>query len=130
MPEGQGAQVFRDGFPNFRIVNQALAREQEILQKSFRDPVAALFGVVIDSGVEFGLCRLEKNCSKASPRRSASSTQAAITSSPSSSHAHALFDRIKVERKAEVDVARAFGDYTVSVDEAGMPAGVTLIKRV
>jgi len=45
-------------------------------------------------------------------------------------HAHALFERIKVERKPGVDVARAFGDYTVSVDEAGLPAGVTLIKRV
>jgi hypothetical protein len=29
-----------------------------------------------------------------------------------------------------VDVPRSFGDYEVSVDDAGLPAGVTLIKRV
>lgn len=45
-------------------------------------------------------------------------------------HAHALFDRIKVERKAEVDVARSFADYEVNIDETNLPSGVTLIKRV
>ena len=45
-------------------------------------------------------------------------------------HAHALFDRIKVARKADVDVARSFADYEVSIDEANLPSGVTLIKRV
>lgn len=45
-------------------------------------------------------------------------------------HAHALFDRIKVTRKADVDVARGFADYGVSIDEADLPNGVTLIKRV
>lgn len=45
-------------------------------------------------------------------------------------HAHSLFDRIKIKRKEDVDVPRSFGDYEVSVDEAGLPAGVTLIKRV
>ena len=45
-------------------------------------------------------------------------------------HAHALFDRVAISRKAGVDVPRSFGDYEVSVDEAGLPAGVTLIKRV
>ena len=45
-------------------------------------------------------------------------------------HAHSLFDRIKIKRKDDVDVPRSFGDYEVSVDEAGLPAGVTLIKRV
>lgn len=45
-------------------------------------------------------------------------------------HAHALFDRIKVARKAEVEVARSFADYEVSIDEANLPSGVTLIKRV
>lgn len=45
-------------------------------------------------------------------------------------HAHALFDRIRIERKAGVDVARSFADYEVKTDEAGVPAGVTLIKRV
>lgn len=45
-------------------------------------------------------------------------------------HAHSLFDRIKIKRKDDVEVPRSFGDYEVSVDEAGLPAGVTLIKRV
>ena len=45
-------------------------------------------------------------------------------------HAHSLFDRIKIKRKDNVDVPRSFGDYEVSVDEAGLPAGVSLIKRV
>lgn len=45
-------------------------------------------------------------------------------------HAHALFDRIKVMRKADVDVARSFADYEVSIDESNLPGGVSLIKRV
>ena len=45
-------------------------------------------------------------------------------------HAHALFDRVKVARKTDVDVARSFADYEVSIDEADLPSGVTLIKRV
>jgi CRISPR-associated protein Csd2 len=45
-------------------------------------------------------------------------------------HAHALFDRVVITRKAGVDVPRSFGDYEVSVDEAGLPVGVTLVKRV
>ncbi|MBF1165784.1 MAG: type I-C CRISPR-associated protein Cas7/Csd2 [Dechloromonas agitata] len=45
-------------------------------------------------------------------------------------HAHALFDRINIKRKDAVEVPRSFGDYEVRVDEAGLPAGVSLIKRV
>lgn len=45
-------------------------------------------------------------------------------------HAHALFDCIKVERKAGVDVPRSFADYAVSIEESALPAGVALIKRV
>ena len=45
-------------------------------------------------------------------------------------HAHTLFDRIQIKRKADVDVPRSFADYTVSVDEANLPAGVSLDKRV
>ena len=45
-------------------------------------------------------------------------------------HAHSLFDRVKIKRKDDVDEPRSFGDYEVSLDEAGLPAGVTLIKRV
>jgi CRISPR-associated protein Csd2 len=45
-------------------------------------------------------------------------------------NAHALFDHIKVKRKDVVDVPRSFGDYKVSVVDAGLAAGVSLIKRV
>lgn len=45
-------------------------------------------------------------------------------------HAHSLFDRVKIKRKDDVDVPRSFGDYEVSVDEVGLPAGVSLIKQV
>lgn len=45
-------------------------------------------------------------------------------------HAHALFDRVSVKRKPDVDVARNFSDYEASVDETGLPAGITLIRRV
>lgn len=45
-------------------------------------------------------------------------------------HAHALFDRVTVRRKPDIEVARNFSDYEVSIDEAGMPAGVTLIRKV
>ncbi|HOL64228.1 MAG TPA: type I-C CRISPR-associated protein Cas7/Csd2 [Accumulibacter sp.] len=45
-------------------------------------------------------------------------------------HAHALFDRVTLARKADVDVARRFADYELRVDEQDLPAGVTLIRRV
>ena len=45
-------------------------------------------------------------------------------------HAHDLFDRVKVERNAGVEVARNFADYAVSVDEVGIPDGVKLIRRL
>ncbi len=43
-------------------------------------------------------------------------------------HAHALFDRITARKK--VDVPRNFSDYEVSVNEAGLPEAVKLIRRV
>lgn len=45
-------------------------------------------------------------------------------------HAHALFERITVRRRDGVEVPRSFGDYEISVNEADMPSGVTLIRRV
>jgi CRISPR-associated protein Csd2 len=45
-------------------------------------------------------------------------------------HAHALFDRIQIARKEGVDVPRRFEDYAVSVDDASLPNGVSLIRRV
>jgi len=43
--------------------------------------------------------------------------------------AHSLFDRIQPKLKNEESVPRDFGDYTVTVNEVGLPQGVTL-KRV
>jgi CRISPR-associated protein Csd2 len=45
-------------------------------------------------------------------------------------HAHSLFDRIAVQRKPDADVARSFSDYEVSIDEAGLPDGVRLLRRL
>ena len=45
-------------------------------------------------------------------------------------HAHSLFDRVMIQRNADVEVARNFSDYTVSIDETGMPGGVTLVRRL
>jgi CRISPR-associated protein Csd2 len=42
--------------------------------------------------------------------------------------AHRLFERIQVESSKQPP--RAFSDYTVSVDDSGLPAGVELITRV
>ncbi|MBX3684494.1 MAG: type I-C CRISPR-associated protein Cas7/Csd2 [Rhodocyclaceae bacterium] len=45
-------------------------------------------------------------------------------------HAHDLFDRIRVARKPEAEVPRSFADYAVSIDDAALPAGVSLQRRV
>ena len=41
--------------------------------------------------------------------------------------AHKLFERVKVTKKPGVESPRSFDDYTVTVDEKDMPAGVTLL---
>jgi CRISPR-associated protein Csd2 len=43
-------------------------------------------------------------------------------------HAHALFDRIQVSKRA--DVPRSFSDYAVTVADTPLPAGVELIRRL
>lgn len=43
---------------------------------------------------------------------------------------HKLFDLVKVTRKEGVEVPRKFADYEVTVDEANIPEGVTLIRRI
>ncbi len=43
--------------------------------------------------------------------------------------AHRLFDAVAVERKDATAVPRGYGDYNVSVDEASLPEGVTLIRK-
>lgn len=42
--------------------------------------------------------------------------------------AHALFDRIRATKKT--DVPRSFADYDVIVDEAAIPMGVSLLRKV
>jgi CRISPR-associated protein Csd2 len=44
--------------------------------------------------------------------------------------AHKLFERIKPELKAAVNVPRKFGDYQVNIDEDNLPEGVTLTKLI
>lgn len=45
-------------------------------------------------------------------------------------HAHSLFDRVTVRRKDGVQVPRSCADYEIAIDEANMPKGITLIRRV
>lgn len=45
-------------------------------------------------------------------------------------HAHSLFDRIAISRKAGIEVARGFGDYAVQVDDSALPPGIELNRRV
>jgi CRISPR-associated protein Csd2 len=41
-----------------------------------------------------------------------------------------LFDHVRVARRPNVDVPRSFRDYTVEVDDANLPAGITLTSLV
>lgn len=43
--------------------------------------------------------------------------------------AHKLFELVRVEKKAGVAAPRAYTDYTVTVDEAALPQGVTCTRR-
>jgi CRISPR-associated protein Csd2 len=43
--------------------------------------------------------------------------------------AHALFERVQVRTKNGVTVPRSFADYEVTIDEAAMPAGVSLLRK-
>jgi CRISPR-associated protein Csd2 len=43
-------------------------------------------------------------------------------------HAHALFDLVQAKKK--VEVPRGFADYDVTVNEVGVPGGVTLLRPV
>lgn len=43
--------------------------------------------------------------------------------------AHALFDRVAVQRKSDVP-ARSFADYEVNVDDSNLPQGVSLLRVV
>ncbi|RTZ78998.1 MAG: type I-C CRISPR-associated protein Cas7/Csd2 [Gammaproteobacteria bacterium] len=45
-------------------------------------------------------------------------------------HAHDLFERIRVNKKADVAVPRDFSDYQVDVNDQDLPSGVELIRKV
>lgn len=40
---------------------------------------------------------------------------------------HVLFDKVRVERKEDIEIPRSFSDYTVSISD--MPSGVEIIER-
>ena len=40
-----------------------------------------------------------------------------------------LFDKIKIAKKEDIDVARSFNDYNIMVDNV-MPDGVELIEKI
>jgi CRISPR-associated protein Csd2 len=44
--------------------------------------------------------------------------------------AHKLFERVCVQRKPTVPVARAFSDYEVTVNKSDLPAGIELIEML
>lgn len=44
--------------------------------------------------------------------------------------AHKLFERVTVQRKSSVPVARAFSDYEVVVNKSGLPPGIELIEAL
>ena len=39
-------------------------------------------------------------------------------------HAHKLFELVEVKKNAGIETPRSYGDYTVTVDESGIPSGV------
>ncbi|MBI3348254.1 MAG: type I-C CRISPR-associated protein Cas7/Csd2 [Burkholderiales bacterium] len=45
-------------------------------------------------------------------------------------HSHSLFERISVKLKDGVAAPRSFADYDVAVNEASLPAGVKLLRRI
>lgn len=47
-----------------------------------------------------------------------------------SASSHKLFDLVTITKKAGVEAPRSFGDYEVMIDEAALPTGVTLIRRI
>ena len=49
-------------------------------------------------------------------------------SSMGNAPAHRLFDLVSVEKKDGVEAPRKFRDYTVTVNEEGIPDGVSLTR--
>lgn len=46
-----------------------------------------------------------------------------------SAPAHKLFDTVKIVRSTDVEVARSFADYHITVDTAALPEGVVCIRK-
>lgn len=44
--------------------------------------------------------------------------------------AHSLLERVEVKRNDSEKVSRSFGDYSVTIDEEGLPEGVTITRLV
>lgn len=42
---------------------------------------------------------------------------------------HKLFELVKITKKADVECPRSFGDYEVTIDRNGLPAGVELMEK-
>ncbi|MBI5780408.1 MAG: type I-C CRISPR-associated protein Cas7/Csd2 [Rhodocyclales bacterium] len=42
--------------------------------------------------------------------------------------AYALFERVQIERKPGVEIARAFTDYDIKINEESLPAGVRILR--
>lgn len=45
-------------------------------------------------------------------------------------HAHALFERITIARKDDTKPPRSFADYSVTIDRAGIPGGITVHEMI
>lgn len=45
-------------------------------------------------------------------------------------HAHDLFDRISIARRKGIEIPREFRDYDVAINEAALPNGVELVRKV
>jgi len=45
-------------------------------------------------------------------------------------HAHQLFELVKVSKNPQANPPRSFADYSVSIDKANTPAGVTVIEKL
>lgn len=43
---------------------------------------------------------------------------------------HKLFDLVTITKKSDVEAPRSFDDYNVIIDEAALPEGITLIRRI
>ncbi len=41
-----------------------------------------------------------------------------------------LFDRVDIKRKADVDTARDFSDYTITIDKDNLPNGIEVIEKL